>query len=105
MTVDKLSGMLGLAAKAGKIVSGETAVRAAIQKNQAALLLAEEGASANTQDRMQKLSAAYDLRLIRVEALDRKIGRPERTMAAVCDEGFAKAIARLTDERITGVQK
>ena len=56
---NKLRGMISLAQKAGKIVSGETAVRAAIQKGQAVMLLAEEGASANTKDTMNKLATAY----------------------------------------------
>ena len=58
---NKLRGMISLAQKAGKIVSGETAVRAAIQKGQAVMLLAEEGASANTKDTMNKLATAYAL--------------------------------------------
>ena len=49
---NKVRGMISLAAKAGRVVSGESAVRAAAQKGQAALLLADKNASANTMDRM-----------------------------------------------------
>ena len=72
---NKLRGMISLAQKAGKIVSGETAVRAAIQKGQAVMLLAEEGASANTKDTMNKLATAYALPLLYVEDVGAAIGK------------------------------
>ena len=97
--MDRLKGMLSLAAKAGKIVSGETAVRDAIKKNKAVLLLAEKNASANTQDRMGKLSAAYDLPLIQVENLGQGIGHPDRTMAALCDKGFGDAVRKIYEQQ------
>ena len=94
----KLRGMISLSAKAGKVRSGETAVRAAARKGEAALLLAEETASTNTKSTMNKLAAAYALPLLYVQDLGACIGKPGRTMAALCDEGFAKAIARINDE-------
>ena len=96
--VNKLRGMISLAAKAGKMQSGDTAVRAAVQKNQAVLLLAEAEASANTRDKMEKLKAAYALPLIYVKDLGACIGKPGRTMVAVCDMGFAEAITKINDE-------
>lgn len=96
--VNKLRGMISLAAKAGKIVSGDTAVRAAVQKKQAVLLLAEKNASANTMDKMTKLAAAYQLPLLNVADLGACIGKPGRTMVAVCDAGFARAISGKYDE-------
>lgn len=95
---NKLCGMISLAQKAGKIVSGETAVRAAIQKGQAVMLLAEEGASANTKDTMNKLATAYALPLLYVEDVGAAIGKPGRTMLALCDAGFAAAINKINDE-------
>ncbi len=94
----KLHGMISLAAKAGKLQSGETAVRAAIQKKQAVMLLADENASANTKDTMGKLNTAYALPLLYVEDLGALIGKPGRTMVALCDAGFAKAIEKIKDE-------
>ena len=95
---NRLHGMISLAAKAGKVVSGETAVRAAIKKNQAVMLLADENASANTLDTMGKLKTAYALPLLYVEDLGALIGKPGRTMVALCDAGFAKAIMKIKDE-------
>jgi len=97
--MDKLKGMLSLAAKAGKVVSGETAVRDAIKKNKAIYLLAEKNASANTHDRMGKLSAAYDLPLLFVEDLGSGIGHPGRTMAALCDTGFVGAVRKIIEQQ------
>ena len=91
---NKLRGMISLAQKAGKIVSGETA----IQKGQAVMLLAEEGASANTKDTMNKLATAYALPLLYVEDVGAAIGKPGRTMLALCDAGFAAAINKINDE-------
>ena len=94
----KLRGMISLSAKAGKIRSGADAVRAAARRGEAALLLADASASANTRNTMDKLAAAYALPLLYVQDLGACIGKPGRTMAALCDEGFAKAIARINDE-------
>lgn len=96
--VNRLRGMISLAAKAGKVVSGDTAVAAAVQKKEAYLLLAEKNASANTMDKMGKLRDAYALPLLYVEDVGACIGKPGRTMVAVCDEGFAKAILKKNDE-------
>lgn len=73
----KLRGMISLSAKAGKVRSGETAVRAAARKGEAALLLAEETASTNTKSTMDKLAAAYALPLLYVQDLGACIGKPE----------------------------
>lgn len=96
--VNKLRGMISLAAKAGKVVSGDTAVAAAVQKKEAHLLLAEKNASANTMDKMGKLKTAYELELLLIEDLGACIGKPGRTMVAITDEGFAKAICKKYDE-------
>ena len=100
---NKVRGMISLAAKAGRVVSGESAVKAAAQKGQAALLLADRDASANTMDRMGRLATAYALPLLYVENLGASIGRPGRTMVAVCDAGWAKAIAGSMTNVNTGV--
>lgn len=99
MPMDKLKGMLSLAAKAGKVVSGETAVRDAIKKNKAVLLLADKNASANTKERMGKFSAAYNLPLLDVEDLGTGIGHPGRTMAALCDAGFGNAVKKIYEQQ------
>ncbi len=96
--VNKVHGMISLAAKAGKLVSGDTAVSIAVQKKEATLLLADANASANTMDKMGKLANAYALPLLLVEDVGCLIGKPGRTMVAVCDEGFAKAIRKKQEE-------
>lgn len=94
----KLRGMVSLAAKAGKLQSGDTAVKIAVQKKQAVMLFADQRASANTKDKMGKLATAYALPLIYMEDLGACIGKPGRTMVALCDSGFAKAISKMDDE-------
>ena len=100
---NRLGGMIGLAAKAGKVVSGEMAVVAAAQKKKAAMLLADASASANTKDKIGKLASAYELPLLYVEDLGAAVGKPGRTMVALCDTAFANAIGKLANERNTGV--
>ena len=100
---NKLGGMIGLAAKAGKVVSGEMAVVVAAQKKKATMLLAEASASANTKDKMGKLASTYELPLLFVEDLGVAVGKPGRTMVALCDTGFANAIGKLANEKNTGV--
>ena len=61
------------------------------------MLLAEEGASADTKDTMNKLATAYALPLLYVEDVG---GQPsasrEEPLLALCDAGFSAAIEQDT---------
>lgn len=88
--------MLGIAAKAGRLASGETATEQAVRKGKAALVILSEDASGNTAKKFQNLCKTYDVPLIvfeTKETLGRAIGKGERSSIAVLDAALAEAVA------------
>ena len=100
---DKIKGYVGLAARAGRLVSGEDQIIKAAQTGKARRLLVDEDAGKNTRDRMERLARHYDLELSFLHGLGNAIGRPERKAAALTDEGLEKAILRTINEFRGGV--
>ncbi|BCU82057.1 YlxQ family RNA-binding protein [Polycladomyces abyssicola] len=93
--MDKRLQLLGLAQRAGKVVTGEEAVLRAIRSGQAAAVILAEDASDNTRKRFTDKCSYYDVPLwhmgTRTE-LGRAIGKPERVVIALTDPGFARAM-------------
>ena len=90
----KLEGMLGLAARAGKVASGSQAVEAAL-KNGAALVLADAGISARSLEELTKACNGKPPCILKNGLLGQAIGKPGRMIAAVTDDGFGKKISEL----------
>lgn len=97
MKNDRILSMLGLAAKGGKIASGEFQTDKAIKEGKAHLVIVATDASDNTKkdfhDACSYYKVPYRERGTKDE-LGRSIGKEYRAMVAVTDEGFAKAILR-----------
>ena len=95
MVQDKVLSMLGLAAKAGKVTSGDFSVEKLLSGPKARLVILAEDASDNTQKRF-KAKAAHAGCPVLVhgvkDALGRSIGKEARSIVAVTDEGLAAAI-------------
>ncbi len=101
MTGNKVYGLLSIAAKAGKVKSGELAAAEQIQGGRARLVLIAADASDNTKDRFVSLCrgrhiAAYGYGT--KEELGHSIGKAERSVLAVTDEGLAGAIQNKLNE-------
>ena len=93
---DKFLGMLGLCAKAGRLVSGDEAVRIAVKRGNAHLVIVDAAASANTQERQRSLCAGNNAVLITVEAdLGHAIGREGRKVVAITDKVFADSLYQI----------
>jgi len=88
----RLHNALGLCQKAGKCVSGATAVELAIRRGQALLVLLEEGASAPTQDGYRAMCEGRKIPLMLIESVGEAIGKPSRIVMAVTDRSFSKMI-------------
>lgn len=87
--------MLGLAQRAGKLVSGEETVLQTIQKRKAHLVLLASDASANTAKKFTDKCRFYHIPLnqdYERQALGQAIGKKERVIIAVTDKGFADAL-------------
>lgn len=97
MTRNKVYGMLSIAAKAGRVKSGELAAEEQIRSGRARLVIIAEDASDNTKDRFSsmcrgRMVPAYGYGT--KEELGRSIGKAERSVLAVTDEGLAEAVTK-----------
>ena len=78
-------GLIGLCARAGRLVSGESGCESAVRAGQAALVLVDAGASENLRKKFQDACVFRRLPLYALEAgrLGQAIGKPGRMVAAV----------------------
>lgn len=103
MKPDKALSMLGLATRAGKVVSGEFAVEKDVKSGRACLVLIAEDSSENTRKKFQNMCEFYEVpvRLCYDRArLGHVIGKDFRASVAVLDEGFADTILKHLNSQI-----
>jgi ribosomal protein L7Ae-like RNA K-turn-binding protein len=95
MTANKALSRLGLAMRAGKLLSGEELVLKAVRTGEAKLVLLAEDASDSTRKKIGDKCGSYGVELLvghtRLE-LGGAVGKPERVLFAVTDAAFAKMI-------------
>jgi ribosomal protein L7Ae-like RNA K-turn-binding protein len=87
---------LGMAARAGKLASGDEPVLRAIRGGKAKLVVVAADASEKAKKKYEDKCRTYGVR--RIEAFDRRtlgaaIGKAERVVAAVLDAGLAALVA------------
>ena len=88
----KLSNLLGLAQRAGRVISGEELVVKAIQTGQAQLIFLAKDAGSNLTKKVTDKSNYYNIEVSTVfSALELRIaiGR-NRKVLAIVDTGFSK---------------
>lgn len=93
--------LLGLAHRAGKVVSGEEPVVREIQNGRAKLVILAKDASHNTSKKITDKCLYYRVPLRYAdtrETLGRAIGKEARVTAAVLEAGFAEKLAALLYE-------
>ncbi len=98
--MERIFGLLGLAAKAGKIVSGEFMTEKALKEGRACLVLVAEDASQNTKKHFRDMSdyRSVPIRLFGTkEQLGRCIGKEFRASLALTDSGFANSLLKKMD--------
>lgn len=89
--------MLGLATKAGKVVSGEFSTEKAIKTGDACLVLVAGDASDNTKKMFTDKCSFYEVPIFiccEKEKLGHAIGKASRASVAVTESGFANQIAK-----------
>ena len=83
---------LGLAQKAGKIASGDFAVKSALKSGKVKLLIIASDASENSKKDVYYVAGLYSVKTIEIldrEQLGMAIGKAKRTAIAVLDANFA----------------
>ncbi len=95
---NKVLGLLGLATRAGKTVSGEFSTEKAVKSGKAYMVLVSEESSDNTKKKFRSMCAYYEVPYYEFggkEELGHAMGKEMRASAAVTDEGFSGAIKKL----------
>lgn len=99
--MDKIYGILGIAAKAGKIVSGFDAIQDATKRKQVTLIIVAKETSEKTQKEMRFICDKYGIPLVvfgNIEGNSHAIGKKNRALIGICDEGLAKKFLELINE-------
>ena len=100
----KVLGTLGLAMKAGNVVSGEFMVEKAIREGTARLVIVAGDASANTKKKFSDSCRFYRVPYCEFgdkDVLGNAIGKQFRATLAVMDVGFAKSLCSKLDLEVT----
>ena len=95
---ERVFGLLGLAAKAGKVKSGEFSVEKAVKSGNAFLVMVSEDSSDNTKKLFRNMCTYYKVPYYEFgskEELGHALGKEMRASLAIQDEGFSKAIMKL----------
>lgn len=92
---DKALSALGMAMRAGKLITGDEIVLKAVRAGKAYLVILAGDASPNTKKKFKDKCGTYGIQL--AEAYDREqlgmaIGKAERVVLAVTDVNFGKMI-------------
>ncbi len=102
----RILSLLGFAQRAGKLVSGDAGVRAMLQKKRASLILIAADAADNTKEVFVRLSTQAKVEwreYATKDALGQAIGKPQRSVLAVVDAGFARTIREALEGEQTKV--
>lgn len=98
---NKVLSMLGLCARANKVVSGEFQTEKAVKAGKACLVIVAEDASDNTKKLFRNKCEFYEVPCYiysNKEALGHAIGNQMRSSIAVVDDGFAEEIQKRLQE-------
>ena len=95
MKPDKILSMLGLAAKAGNIASGEFSTEKSVKEGKAYLVIVAGDASDNTKKHFRDMTTFYEVPMFvyaEKETLGHAIGKEFRASVAINNENFASNI-------------
>ncbi len=101
---DNVLSMLGIAAKAGRVASGEYQTENMVKSGKSHLVIVAEDASDNTKKTFRNKCEFYETPMViygNKESLGHAIGREYRASLAVTDEGFAKALLKKLAQKTT----
>ncbi len=100
MTGSNLSGLLGLATRAGLLIPGGERALQAVRQDKAALILLDEGASANTRKRFEDAAASHQtpLHILPPGLLEAATGKAKAIVAALPHGGLTDKVRKACTE-------
>ena len=94
---EKMLGMLGLAARAGKIVSGMDAVKEKVEKSKVKLVIISEDVSEKSKENIKYVCTNNGVMVIEfstMEELGKVIGKRNRAIIGITDKSFSDGIIK-----------
>ena len=95
MKKDRALSLVGLATKAGKVVSGEFMTAKSVKEGQAHLVIVAKDASDNTKKKFRNTCEYYQVPIYFYSdkvSLGKSMGKEFRASLGILDKGFAQAI-------------
>ena len=99
--MNKIYSIFGLCMRAGKVASGADVCIENIKKGSAFLIIVAEDASPKTLEKFEYFSKEYDIKLVvcgEIDGLSKAIGKDNKAIFTILDEGFSKKIIELVEE-------
>lgn len=96
--VNKVYGLLGLCAKAGKVVSGMDAVCDDLKRNKLKLIIIAEDASDKTFENVQFLAGKKRVSVIKIGTIatnSQAIGKENRAIIGIKDKNISEGIKKI----------
>lgn len=97
MAPNNIAFALGLAQRAGKLASGDFAVKSALKGGKAKLMVLAADAAPNSKKEMYYLAEQANIPVVEAltrEELGHAIGKQQRTAVVILDNNFAKMLQR-----------
>ena len=94
-SIQRLKFVLGMAQKAGKLASGDFAVKTALKTGKVKLLAVATDAAENTKKELKHLAGTVKVEAVETltaEAMGAAIGKERRVSVAFLDDNFAKML-------------
>lgn len=104
--MNRVLQLLGLARRAGKLVSGDEGVLAAVRSGKARLVIIAGDASPGAVKKYTDKCRHYGVTMVQTadrQQLGRSIGKPERVAIALLDEGFAHLVRKALNDQGTQI--
>lgn len=98
MTNNKVFGLIGLSAKAGKIAYGSDAVEETIKKRKAQLVLVAQDSASRTKENFRILCEKNNIKYIvfgEKESISKAIGKSNKAVIAIKDKNLSSEIYKL----------
>ncbi len=96
-TQNDLYSLLGLCQRAGKLISGNDMVEAAVRGNKVSLLIIAQDIGDSMNKRYRDKAKFYNVPIVvfgEKDYIGANIGKGPRSAVAVCDKGFAESFIK-----------
>lgn len=100
MVNNKISGLLGLAMKAGKIVFGTEACMQEIQKNKVKLVIIATDSAERTKTNFDIICKEKKIPMfeyLKIEDISKSIGKNNKAVIGIRDTNFSREIKKIID--------